>query len=76
MNVFTSHPHKTGETYIQHLSFTVWVFFYLVVTAFAALIHGIFPFLCSYTASRRMKNMHDILQARVAMAEQRTAQAH
>lgn len=75
-NIFTSHPHKTGETYFQHLFFTFKIAFYLLLTALAAITHGLLPFLCTYTASKRINCLHEKLQKRVHLAEHGTGIHH
>lgn len=62
---FTEHPHATGETYLQHLCFTVKMagrFFY---TTTVLLIHGIFPFLLVKAASAQIEIIYKIMRNRV-----------
>jgi len=42
---FTAHPASIGETYFQHLNFTIKGALYLIKVALGLLSHGFFPFL-------------------------------
>jgi hypothetical protein len=56
---FTEHPEAVGETYVEHLG-SSWSFAGTMFRAgFAALIHGIFPFLCVTTGSTIVRGLHD-----------------
>ena len=57
-NLFTSHPQEVGETYWQHQRRALVFSFEMFLTAWAALIHAIFPFLCVTTGSEKIKKLH------------------
>lgn len=65
---FTEHPHETGETYLQHLWFTVKMGGRLFYTTVVLTIHGLFPFLLVKTASRQIERVYGIMRARVPKA--------
>lgn len=69
-NIFTHHPHSVGETYFEHLKFTVFIFVYLIITAFATLTHGLIPFLFTTTGSARIRRLNDIVQSRIHKPQQ------
>jgi hypothetical protein len=62
---FTEHPEDTGETYLEHLWFTVSMsarFFYATVVI---MIHGFFPFLLTRTASNQIDAIYRIIKQRI-----------
>ena len=62
---FGKHPLETGETYWQHLWFTLRMsarFFYI---GLAIVVHGLFPFLCVRTASNEIQKVYGIMKTRV-----------
>lgn len=61
---FTEHPHATGETYLEHLWFTLSLGARLLYSAVAVMVHGIFPFLCTHTASRELERIFTIMKSR------------
>ena len=64
---FTEHPAEAGESYGQHLLFTVGMAFRLIVCSFVLIIHGIFPFMCCHSASRKMKKCQSVMAERAKM---------
>jgi hypothetical protein len=64
MRLFTEHPHATGETYLEHQRVATSIGLQLLGAGFAALVHGVFPFLFVTTAGRRIAHLHDHLQRR------------
>lgn len=61
---FRDHPATAGETYWQHLLFTVCIagrFFFL---AFVSLIHGLLPFMFCRTSSNQIQEIARIFQRR------------
>ena len=55
---FTEHPQTVGETYAEHLG-SSWRFAGTMFRAgIAALIHGVFPFLCVTTGSTIVRGLH------------------
>ena len=43
--IFTNHPSTVGESYLEHLFFTIFIAIRSVVVAVIFLIHGFFPFI-------------------------------
>lgn len=64
---FTEHPAEAGETYGQHLIFTVGMALRLLATSVVLIIHGIFPFMCCHTASQKMKRCQAVMAERAKM---------
>ena len=52
------HPHEVGESYGQHLGFTLNVAGYLLLTAAIIVIHGLVPSLFDHTGSTRIAKLH------------------
>lgn len=62
---FTEHPHETGETYLEHLWFTIKMTGRMLYSAIVLLIHGIFPFLVVRTASGQIEKIYLIMKSRI-----------
>ena len=62
---FTQHPHEAGETYFEHLWFTVSMSVRFFFVSCVITLHGIFPFLCVRTASSQIEQVYRIMKARV-----------
>jgi hypothetical protein len=62
---FTDHPHATGETYLEHLWFTVRMTGRMLYSAIVILIHGIFPFLLTREASNQLEKIYRIMRSRI-----------
>lgn len=62
---FTEHPEETGETYLQHLWFTIGMSLRFFITTLVILIHGVFPFLLTRTASLRIEEVYRIMKSRI-----------
>ena len=43
--IFTKHPYSVGESYFEHLFFTIFVVIRSLFVAGTFLIHGFFPFI-------------------------------
>lgn len=69
VHTFCEHPHAAGETYWQHLRFTLGMSSRFLYCWLALLIHGIFPFLFTRTGSCQIEKMHGIMKERVAREE-------
>ena len=65
---FSAHPGETGETYLQHLWFTVRMAGRFVYTTTVLLIHGLFPFLLMKAASVQIEAVYTIMRSRVPKA--------
>ncbi|MEJ0010536.1 MAG: DUF6356 family protein [Alphaproteobacteria bacterium] len=63
---FTTHPHETGETYLQHLWFTLRMSARFLWVMTAMVVHGLFPFLLTRTASRQMEKAYAIMRKRIS----------
>ena len=61
---FIDHPEATGETYLQHLAFTIVMAGRLVLVGFVLLAHGIFPFLFTRTGSHQLDRIWRIMTRR------------
>jgi hypothetical protein len=62
--LFLQHPAISGETYAEHLLFSMKTGWYLVVTSLALVFHGFVPKFCQTTASDRIIQLADVLQER------------
>lgn len=62
---FTEHPQDTGETYTEHLWFTITMTGRLFYSSVVLLVHGIFPFLCTRTASMQIEKIYAIMRSRI-----------
>lgn len=66
---FTSHPEAVGETYGEHLT-VAWSFgFTLLGAGLACLVHGLLPFAFERTGSNTVRQLHDRLSRRCALAD-------
>lgn len=63
--VFTEHPQAGGETYWEHLLFTLKITTRLMFSSVALLIHGIFPFLFTRTTSIQVEKIWAIMRSRI-----------
>lgn len=63
-NPFTKHPNEYGEGYFEHLRFAISYFFILLKIAIILLIHGIFPFLFTFTSSQLINKTYLVFQKR------------
>lgn len=62
--IFTEHPAATGETYLEHLWFTVSMSTRFVIVSAILLTHGILPFTFTRTASNRIEKIYAIMKDR------------
>jgi hypothetical protein len=58
-NIFTDHPNSVGESYLKHMLFAIKVGLKLILWGFAAIFHGIFPFVLKTYVSSNIKKLHD-----------------
>jgi len=63
LDLFTRHPHSVGETYFEHLRFATSFGVSMVVGGLACMVHGLLPFLCVTSGSRRVRQLHAVLQS-------------
>jgi hypothetical protein len=62
--LFLAHPRSAGQGYFEHLRFA-WSFAAtLAVGAVAALLHGLFPFVCQTAAGDRVRALYARLSGR------------
>ena len=57
INIFTKHPEEVGETYFEHMYNALRYSATFLLLFFVALIHSIFPFLFTKTASCVIQEM-------------------
>ena len=62
---FNEHPESTGETYWEHLCFTSSMSARFLFTTVVIMIHGIFPFLLTRTASNQTEAIYRIMKERI-----------
>ena len=62
--VFLDHPREAGETYLQHLRFTLRCAGALLVTALALVLHGLIPALLPTWASERIGRIQAVFEGR------------
>jgi len=65
IRLFTDHPAQTGETFSEHLWFTFKMASKLLICGFVLIIHGLCPFLCTRTASKRIEAIYGIMKSRI-----------
>lgn len=68
-HAFNDHPHAAGETYWKHFWFTMGMALRFIKIAAAIIVHGIFPFLCTRTASNEVKRIYGVMVARAPEPE-------
>ena len=62
LRLLTDHPASVGETYLQHLGFASRFGLTMIAGGIACVLHGLLPFLCTTSGSRRVRRLYDILQ--------------
>lgn len=62
---FTEHPESAGETYLEHLEFTAKMSGRFALVSGAIITHGLFPFLCTKTASNQIEKAYRIMKTRI-----------
>lgn len=65
---FTEHPRLTGETYWQHLWFTLTMSARFIYVTVVLSIHGLFPFLLTRAASHQIEVVYAIMKTRIPKA--------
>lgn len=73
--VFTQHPHDTGESYLQHLWFTLRMATRLFYTLLVLMIHGFFPFLLTRAASMQIEVIYRIIKTRIPQSRREAIDA-
>ena len=64
INIFTKHPEEVGETYFEHMYNALRYSVTFLLLFFVALIHSIFPFLFTRTASCVVQEMAEHIKKR------------
>ena len=64
INIFTKHPKEVGETYFEHMFNAVRFSLTFLLLFVVALIHSIFPFLFTKTASCVVQEMAKHMEER------------
>ena len=72
---FTEHPQETGETYLQHLWFTLGMSARFIFTTLVLLTHGLFPFLLTRSASRQIEEIYRIMKTRIPQSRRNVIDA-
>lgn len=62
------HLEDAGEGYFEHFSYTIKMALRIIVTGIIILLHGIFPFLLTKTASARIEWIYLSLKSRIGKA--------
>jgi hypothetical protein len=65
---FTAHPQATGESYFEHLCFTVKMAARFFFAMTVLMIHGLFPFLLVRAASSQIEIIYGIMKTRIPKA--------
>ncbi len=55
---FTEHPASVGESYFQHMGMAFGFGGKMVLSGFACLLHGLFPFLFVCTGRKCIEDLH------------------
>jgi hypothetical protein len=63
-NFFNRHLQETGEGFFEHFLFAFATSLWLSAIAAVLLIHSIFPFLFTITASSQVKKLNEVMQKR------------
>lgn len=66
---FTRHPEETGETYFEHMGFTLVMGMRFIFIGVVILVHGILPFTFIRTASNQVMQVYRIMRMRVPKAQ-------
>jgi len=58
------HLNFVGESYVQHLRFTVYLCVVLFILSVVAIVHGLCPWILTGTVSDKIKNIQEVLSKR------------
>ena len=64
-HAFTGHPEETGESYLQHLWFTVSMAGRFLFVTTVLVLHGLFPFALQRAASLQIEKIYGIMKSRI-----------
>lgn len=73
---FTEHPEATGESYLQHLWFTIKMSLRFIYTTIVLMIHGLFPFLLERAASTQIERVYRIMKTRIPQSRREAIDAN
>lgn len=62
---FTAHPQEAGETYLEHLWFTLRMSVRLLLATLVLAIHGLLPFLLTRGAGNQVEAIYRIMRTRI-----------
>ena len=62
--LFLAHPRSAGQGYFEHMRFAWGFAATMAVGTIAALLHGLFPFLCQTAAGDRVRTLYARLSER------------
>ena len=62
--IFKDHPATVGETYFGHMRFALWFSGKLFKAGTGALAHALIPAVCETTASRTIRELYAVMEAR------------
>jgi hypothetical protein len=65
-NLFTTHPHAVGESYVRHFGVALSYSGRMFAAAFCALVHAVLPFMFEKTASGMLRKMVADMDSRMA----------
>lgn len=65
---FTEHPHDTGESYWEHLWFTIRMCGRFLYATTVLMVHGLFPFLLTRAGSTQIERIYRIMKSRIPKA--------
>ena len=63
-NIFTKHPNELGESYLRHMYNALRYSFTFILLFFVSVIHSVFPFLFTKTASCVVQEMAKHMEER------------
>ncbi len=75
IELMTRHPRSVGETYGEHMATAFSFAAALMLASLACLVHGLLPFLCQSTASRRVRALSERMSRRAAAGTSPSAAA-
>ena len=70
-NFFNRHLVENGENFFEHFLFSFAIACWLFVTVLVLICHAIFPSVFSFTASRNVKKINEVMQKRIAFVSER-----
>ena len=59
-----NHLSVAQESYGQHLRFTIYICFVLLLLSIASIVHGLIPWILISTTSDKIKHLNEVLKER------------